>query len=193
MHDSRETVHKLKKPSRRIGVHLTSPWYGTFLCFLMCVGLFPLRVASELERARWFTSLEEVQLFLLCRLVRPIEALHNIDSTVSRNCDWCDRLIVKPLIDSRRPKKLTLLNLLFKLICHFVELISDCSVIYVFNRIVKKKERKGILKWWTVSLRWQTKSSWRYQNKYHYEQYISNCSCWWLISFQCLFGRITVK
>ena len=79
MHDSREAVQKLKKPSRRIGFHL--------ILILMCVGLFPLRVASELERARWFTSLEEVQLFLLCRLVRPIEALHNIDSTVSRNCD----------------------------------------------------------------------------------------------------------
>lgn len=176
MHDSRETAHKLKKPSRRIGFHLILPWYGTFPCFLMCVGLFPLRVASELERARWFTSLEEVQLFLLCRLVQPIEALHSIDSTVSRNCDWCDRLMVKPLIVIDQ-KKLTLLNLLFKLICHCLELISHCSVIHVFNRIVKKEERKGILKWWTVNLRWQTKSSWRYQNKYHYEHYISNCSC----------------
>ena len=193
MHDSRETVHKLKKPSRRIGGHLTSPWYGTFLCFLMCVGLFPLRVASELERARWFTSLEEVQLFLLCRRFSTTNrgtAQHWFHSFQKL---WLMRSIDSKTFDSHRPKKLTLLNLLFKLICHVLELISHCSVIHVFNRIVKKEERKGILKWWTVSLRWQTKSSWRYQNKYHYEQYISNCSCWWLISFQCLFGRITVK
>ena len=94
---------------------------------------------------------------------------------------WLMRSIDSQTFDSHRPKELTLLNLLFKLICHVLELISHCSVIHVFNRIVKKEERKGILKWWTVSLRWQTKSSWRYQNKYHYEEYISTCSCWWSV------------
>ena len=104
---------------------------------------------------------------------------------------WLMRSIDSQTFDSHRPKELTLLNLLFKLICHVLELISHCSVIHVFNRIVKKEERKGILKWWTVSLRWQTKCSWRYQKKYDYEQHTSNCPCWWLISFQRLFGRIT--
>ena len=96
MHDSQEAVHKLRKPSWGIDCHLISSWW-TFLCFLICVGLFLLRVASELERARWFTSLEEVQFFFAMSF-RTTNQGTALDSTVTRNCDWCDRLIVKPLI-----------------------------------------------------------------------------------------------